>query len=471
MADISFSAGGDGASLVKLTENGRSLSLGWPGTLPEPTLTGASATYAEVLPGVDLRMTATVEGVKQVLIVKSAEAAANPDLKRIEFSFKSQGLVVSGRSGGGLAAVDEDGNTVFRSPAAQMWDSAGDVDTSGTTTMSLVSSADDEPVQDGDGETSPDPAKGPGDGDASAVLPVTLTGDSVAVEPDAGLLSGANTVYPLYVDPDVALEESERTVLSSDGDTFCNFSGGGDGEGTGYCGTYVTGGYAYYCGSGYKQRMYFEFAPAKLAGKRVLDAAFRATERWSMSCTKTVVDLVRTGNISSATRWPGPTSNWDVMGDRTVAAGPGSLCDPDQPDAPIEFNDDPTQSYENLTATVRNFADGDFSRLTLMLKAHDESDPNGWKRSSGSWVTKYPTSTCQSSRWEEPSIMGHSSGSNEWTSGLDLDCSIYVDSEDRDSVLRSIARKIDGEVQGFGSLVAPALKAYAAHNERFQCGH
>ncbi len=68
------------------------------------------------------------------------------------------------------------------------------------------------------------------------------------------------------------------------------------------------------------------------------------------------------------------------MGDRTVAAGRGTLCDPDQPDASIEFHDDPSQSYENLTSTVRSFADGDISRLTLMLKAHDESDPNGWKR-------------------------------------------------------------------------------------------
>ncbi|UUU31893.1 LamG domain-containing protein [Streptomyces sp. CA-210063] len=381
VADISFSAGGDGDGLVTLAEDGKSLSLGWPGTLPKPTLDGAAVTYADVLPGVDLRLTATVEGVKQVLIVKSAEAAANPDLERIEFSLETEGLAVSSRTGGGLAAVDEDGNTVFRSPAARMWDSAGDVGTGGTTTMSLASASDDEPVQDGDGEASPDhPADGPGVGDASAVLPVQLTEESVAVVPDPELLAGEDTVYPLYIDPDVALEESERTVLSSDGDTYYNFSGGDDGEGVGYCGTYVTGGYAYYCGSGYKQRMYFEFAPTKLAGKRVLDTTFRVTERWSMSCEKTVVELVRTGNISSATNWPGPTSNWDVMGDRTVAAGRGSLCDPDQPDAPIEFNDDPAQSYENLTSTVKKFAAGDFSRLTLMLKADDESDPNGWKR-------------------------------------------------------------------------------------------
>ncbi|WP_329276504.1 LamG domain-containing protein [Streptomyces sp. NBC_01451] len=379
VADTSFSAGGDGGGLVKLAEDGRWLSLGWPGNLPKPVLDGASATYPEVLPGVDLRMTATVEGVRQVLIVKSAEAAANPELERIEFSLKTQGLTVATRAGGGLAAMDEDGNAVFRSPAARMWDSAGDTAGTGTTTMSLAA-ADDEPVVDGHGETSADPADGPGNGDASAVLQVELTEDAVAVVPDAGLLSGENTVYPLYIDPDVGLDESERTVLSSDGDTFYNFDGGDDGEGVGLCGTYVTGGFAYYCGSGYRQRMYFEFGSAKLAGKHVLDATFRVTELFSMSCEKTVVDLVRTGNISSATNWPGPTANWDVMGDQRVAAGRGTACSPSQPDAPVEFNDDPAKSYQNLTHTVKVFADGGFSRLTLMLKAHDEGDPNGWKR-------------------------------------------------------------------------------------------
>jgi hypothetical protein len=379
VADISFSAGGDGDGLVTLAEGAQSLSLGWPGTLPKPALDGASAVYADVLPGVDLRMTATVEGVQQVLVVKSAEAAANPELTKIEFSMESKGLTVTGGTGGGLSAVDADGKTVFRSPAAQMWDSAGDADS--TTSMSLASvEADPAPAQDGDGETTSDPAEGPGDGDTYAVLPVTVTDDSVVVVPDADLLTGDDTVYPLYIDPDVAITESERTLLSSDGDTFYNFSGGDEGKGVGYCGTYTTGGYSYYCGSGYRNRMYFEFSPAKLAGKKVLDTTFRVTERWSMSCTKSVIDLVRTGNISSATNWPGPTANWDVMGDRTVAAGRGTLCDPSQPAAPIEFNDDPSQSYENLTSTVQKFAAGDFSRLTLMLKAHDEGDPNGWKR-------------------------------------------------------------------------------------------
>jgi hypothetical protein len=377
VADVSFSGGGAGTDLVTVAEGDRSLTVGWPGTLPEPTLDGASAVYPEVLPGVDLKMTATTEGYREVLVVKTPEAAESDELKKLDFPVRAKGLTLSEGAGGGLNALDDNGNAVFRTPTARQWDSAGDADASGTSTMSLT--AADERVP-SDGDHTPDPAAGPSDGDASAVLPVEADADSITVVPDTALLTGEDTVYPLYIDPDVSWGESERTVLSSDGDTFYNFSGGDDGEGVGYCGTYVSGGYAYYCGSGYKQRMYFEFAPTALRGKRVLDATFRVTERWSMSCTHTTVQLVRTPNISSATRWPGPTSNWDIMGDRTVSAGRGTACDPSQPDAPIEFNDDPAQNYENLTSTVKSFAAGDFSRLTLMLKAYNESDPNGWKR-------------------------------------------------------------------------------------------
>ncbi|MFJ7127906.1 LamG domain-containing protein [Streptomyces sp. NPDC098101] len=387
VVDVSFSGGGDGADLVSVTDGDRSLTIGWPGELPAPTLDGPTALYPEVLPGVDLRLTATTQGYRQVLVVKSAEAAANPALRELEFPVDADGLTLRGGAGGGLEAVDTDGNPVFRTPAARQWDSAGDAadapagraSATAGRPLALPGKSTAAPV-DADGEPDADPAAGPGDGDVTAVLPVTVGADSITVVPDAGQLAGTGTVYPLYIDPDVSWGESERTLLSSDGDTFYNFSGGDDGKGVGYCGTYVTGGYAYVCGSGYKQRMYFEFAPTALRGKRVLDATFRVTERWSMSCTKTPVQLVRTPNISSGTKWPGPTTNWDVMGDRTVSAGRGTACSPSQPDAPIEFNDDPAQSYENLTPTVRSFANGDFSRLTLMLKAADESDPNGWKR-------------------------------------------------------------------------------------------
>lgn len=393
VAKISFSGGGSGSDLVKLSLDGRSLTVGWPGTLPKPRLDGDSAVYADVFPGVDLRMTATAEGYREVLVVTSASAASNPELEKLSFPVRADGLSLKDAGGGGLSAVDDNGNTVFRAPAAQQWDSAGDA--GGTAAASSVASshsaskasftttakagAAGESASD-DGEATPDPTEGPSDGDSSTRLPVTAEQNTITVIPDASMLADDSAVFPQYIDPDVGMTASERTLLSSDGDTFYNFSGGDSGKGVGYCGTYVTGGYAYYCGSGYKNRMYFEFSPAKLAGKHVLDATFAITEKWSMSCTASTVDLVRTGNISSSTNWPGPTANWDLMVDRNVSAGRGSACDPSQPAAPIEFNDSPTETNENLTSTMTKFANGDFSRLTLMLKAHDETDPNSWKR-------------------------------------------------------------------------------------------
>ena len=86
-----------------------------------------------------------------------------------------------------------------------------------------------------------------------------------------------------------AWSESERTLLSSDGDTFYNFSGGDDGEGVGYCDTYVTGGYRLLLRLGLQAAHVLRVHADRLRGKRVLDATFRVTERWSMSCEKTTV--------------------------------------------------------------------------------------------------------------------------------------------------------------------------------------
>jgi hypothetical protein len=365
VVDLSFSGGGSGADMLRLGKGGRSITLGWADALPEPTLDGATATYPNVLDGVDLQLTATAEGYREVLVVKTPEAAQNPALEQVELTASGDGLAVVPGAGGGLRAVDEDGNALFRGPAGQMWDSAGDTEPGQQTQLMTATGA-------GTSEAPEEDPSHPGDGDASAVLPVKVDNDTVAVQPDLELLRGKDTVYPVYIDPSVGLGAQERTKISSDGDKFWMFDGD---KGVGKCGTAD----GYTCGGGYVDRMYFEFAPTKLAGKHVLDATFRARETWSFNCDPHWVDLERTDNISEGTRWPGP-SQLDQMGDQYVSAGRGALCSPDQPDAWIEFNDNPSESDENLKNTVRSFADGKISRLTLMLRAKDEGDPRAWKR-------------------------------------------------------------------------------------------
>ncbi|MEU0765290.1 VCBS repeat-containing protein, partial [Streptomyces microflavus] len=74
---VKFSGGGSGPMLTGV-EDGRTLSLTWTQALPKPTLKDNVATYADVLPDVDLQLKAEVEGFSQLLVVKSAQAAANP---------------------------------------------------------------------------------------------------------------------------------------------------------------------------------------------------------------------------------------------------------------------------------------------------------------------------------------------------------------------------------------------------------
>ncbi|MFJ5780227.1 LamG domain-containing protein [Streptomyces sp. NPDC093094] len=368
VVDLSFSGGGSGSEMLRLGKDGRSVTLGWSGTLPEPVLDGATATYPDVFSGVDLQLTATAEGYREVLVVKTPEAAKNPVLEHVELTARGDGLTVVPGAGGGLRALDDDGNAIFRGPAGQMWDSAGDNDESGPEPQLITARAATTEAAEGEPE---DPTQ-PGEGDASAVLPVTVKDGSIAIRPDLGLLRGADTVYPVYIDPPVGLGAQERTKISSDGDKFWMFDGD---KGVGRCGNAD----GYYCGGGYIDRMYFEFAPTALSGKHVLDATFRARETWSFNCDAHTVDLKRTNNISEATSWPGP-SQLDHLGDRAVSAGRGTLCSPDQPDAWVEFHDNPGETDENLTSSVRSFANGSFSRLTLMLRAHDETEPRAWKR-------------------------------------------------------------------------------------------
>lgn len=386
VVDLSFSTGGDGTGLIRMGKGDKAITLDWPGRLPAPQVSGNTATYLEVMPGVDLRLKASTEGYQQVLVVKTAKAATNPDLSRVKFTLHGTRLRVAQGAGSGVRAVDADGNTTFSGPAGLMWDSTGEAPATAAPTRSSSKAPAPAATVEGTDEGPVDPADGPDLADRSAELPVSVSGGAMSVVPDVALLKDA--VFPVYIDPPVGLSATKRTVVTSNGNHYWQFDNQYDekthrdrGRGVGRCSQKVIDGKGYLCASpAFTSRMFFSFDRSKLAGKNVQDATFRLTETWSFSCTASWVNVYRTdGDISAGTRWPGPATA-DKMGDRKVSYGRGSACSPSQPASVVEFNDNPDETDENLTSTVQNFAKGKWSRLTLMLRANDEGDPDGWKR-------------------------------------------------------------------------------------------
>jgi hypothetical protein len=133
--DVVFSGGGAGKPVARFGTPGRSFALTWPGRLPAPAVTGTTATYANVLPGVDLVLRADPDGFAQHLVVKDARAAKNPALSRVRLGLTTDGLAVRAAASGALAARDAAGKVVFAAPPSAMWDAAasapGSVSSSG----------------------------------------------------------------------------------------------------------------------------------------------------------------------------------------------------------------------------------------------------------------------------------------------------------------------------------------------------
>ena len=121
VTELTLSGGGD-TNLVALGKKTAQVRMGWPARLPRPVLTGDTATYPEVYPGVDLRIRAEADGFAQVLVVKTRAAARNPALRRVSFPLSSTGLTVSTRVDGTTVAADPTGKTVFSAAKAVMWD-------------------------------------------------------------------------------------------------------------------------------------------------------------------------------------------------------------------------------------------------------------------------------------------------------------------------------------------------------------
>ncbi|MGW2650034.1 LamG-like jellyroll fold domain-containing protein [Streptomyces sp. NPDC001393] len=359
-SDLTLSGGGPGP-LAVMNSRGRSLELTLPMHLPAPTLSGATATYRNVLSGVDLTVTADAQGgFSEVLVVKNAQAAANPALQQLTLATRTHGVTISADHAGNITAADRGGHAVFTASAPQMWDSASTHIAAASVVRDPITGRD---VDRASGQPITSSATGPGKGAHHARITAKFTGKGIALTPSGSLLKGHGTVYPVYIDPDFnsPSASSPRQAWTQTNSYYHDSSYWKSSD-------LLRVGYQDWQSPVFTARSFVQIGvPSQIYGSTVDSSEIDFTEEWSPSCTATPVQLWKTSPVTSSTTWDNPPSLIsEIDQPQTVAHGWSSSC----PAANVGFD---------LSQLMQSAADNKYTNLTLGLRAGDESDPYGWK--------------------------------------------------------------------------------------------
>jgi hypothetical protein len=314
---VVFSGGGTGP-MASTTSGTTTFALSWPTPLPTPTVHGDQATYANVLPSVDLVLTANAAGgFSDVLVVHTAAAAKNPALATLTFPVHVTGGRLATTPGGGLqiTPTGTGRNLIVSTPA--VWDS--------NTTLSAAAPH---------GATTPNaiPAVAADPSDIAhaglaahqAPMPIRITGSAVSMLPSPALLTGLSSVFPLYIDPTV-----QWSTANGSGLDFAEVKQGGVCHGSSFVNGNNTDGEP--MGVGFNhwtstpnncigvQRAYYQWTlPTNLlAGATIAQATVNMAKEYSASCINSTDYLHLAGALPTANG--NPYVSWDNQ------PGPGGV--------------------------------------------------------------------------------------------------------------------------------------------------
>ncbi|MEO7260287.1 MAG: hypothetical protein ABI047_03360, partial [Jatrophihabitantaceae bacterium] len=356
--ELTFSGGGAGPALV-IGDPGSdaSISISWTSLLPEPTITGDTATYADVLPGVDLVLTAKGSSYAETLVVHDAQAAANPELQNLQMLFQAHRLDLTEAADGGLNATDGNGDRVFVGAEATVWDSSFEPNYGARPTAS----------DPGGASTTPIPASIPqldgSDGNASATAILHTPHDA---------LLGPDVQYPVFIDPVLSLANPGHFLVVSSGTTSLhNYDTGSDLK-VGKCD------WGAVCNNIGVARSFFTFDISALTGQfywqdttaQVFDAEVDVYQIHNgAGCTAQPVTLYTTSAFSGSTVWPGPAFGTNLG---SVSTGYSDSCGTG------------TGGYDKFTSSAiagrLEYAATLGTVITFGLRSPDETNRDQWKR-------------------------------------------------------------------------------------------
>lgn len=408
VSDVAISGGGNEA-LAELGTESTSMSVDWPGSLPTPVIDGSTATYPEVLSGVDLVARATASGFSTYLVVKTPAAATNPALKAFTLPIDTQGVDLVAQGDGTLVAKDLAGNVVFESSEALMWDSKG--------------------VPEGDEGDSTELVDQSATARSADVAVTLSSGGDMVVAPNMGLLTNPAADYPIIIDPEwhdyPVLDKSAWAMVWSNNNDWVNSE------------TQVPRvGYDGWSSATKKSRVFYRYAlPGALSNATVASATFqhKMTHSPNHSCTANSygasVDIYRTENFTSSVGWPGPT--FKGFQD-TVSKVTGSE------DAPYNC---PSKVVEwNVLQGVEGAYSGGESVVVFGMRSANESDKDGWRKfANGGRPNLIITYDTPPQILTEPYVIGNAVPSSPGASGAQW-------TNDNTPLLESVVRDAEGDL-------------------------
>ncbi len=337
-SSVVFSGGGRGQQASRLTVGKRGLGFGWSGVLPKPVVSGSTATYRNVQPGVNLVLTAGVDGDELSLVLTRRPSGVTS----FQIPLTLSGLSVAQTSGGGLRFTDSSGQPVALSGSPQMWGAARD------------------PHADMPTRSAPVATRLVGSGAAAAL----------EVDPSVGFLTDPTVTYPVTIDPGTSLTETGYTYVSSAASTtsFYDNTTVEDGvTGTTRVGTYN--------GGGDVDRAFYGFDPSPIQGTHVLSATFTANQVWSYSCTPEPIQMWdSSGTLSSSVTWNNQPTVGELWDTESAAHGFSAAC----PSANVSFN--ATAMAQSWVGTRNTFN-------TVELRSPDETNNLQWAKFAGTSAT------------------------------------------------------------------------------------
>lgn len=291
-------SGGGTAPLAVTTSGATTYTVSWLTSLPAPTIQGDTATYANVLPGVDLEASATVTGgFSEVLVVHDARAAANPALAKLDLPTKvAGGRAVDGEAGG----VEVRGGNTLTASTPFMWDSNISVPAQTTSKAKLA----------------PDASNTSHAGQAARIAPIqTHASDgNLTLMPDKRLLTDKSTVFPVYLDPSFNWHSPTDNMATpaydevKQGSPCTNTSFYNTSDDQGYMAVGVNDFPGFTCRG--VMRTYYQWTlPSVIWGAHIGNvsgqpgATVNATKVYSGTCSTGTINLHWAGGIGPGTSW------------------------------------------------------------------------------------------------------------------------------------------------------------------------